>query len=72
MQLLDVAPYGVTGNLMLMNKWHLAETELFKQLERKKEEVMIFAKNLEAEKPENLLYAMLPKHISLKTIKESS
>lgn len=72
MQLLDVAPHGATRNLMLINQWHLAETELSKQLEMKKEEIVIFSKNLEAEKTENLLYAMLPKRISLRTIKESS
>lgn len=72
MQLLDVAPHGVTRNLMLISQWHLAETELSKQLEMKKEEIVIFSKNLEAEKTDNLLYAMLPKRISLRTIKESS
>lgn len=49
-----------------MNQWHLAETEFSDQMERKKEELRIFSNNLEAEKTENLLYAMLPRHISLR------
>lgn len=55
-----------------MNQWHLAESELSNQLERKKEELRISSKNLEAEKTENLLYAMLLKRISLRKLKESA
>lgn len=36
------------------------------------EELRIFSKNLETEKTENLLYAMLLKHVSLRKLKESA
>ena len=72
MQLPDIAPHDMTRNLILMNQWHLAETELSNQLKRNQEELRIFSKNWEADKTENLLYAMLPTHISFRKIKESA
>lgn len=38
--------------------------ELSNQLERKKEELHQLSKHLEKQKTENLLYAMLPKHVA--------
>ncbi|KAJ7341504.1 hypothetical protein JRQ81_005683 [Phrynocephalus forsythii] len=66
MHLSDIAPHDVTRDLILFNQQRLAEIELSNQLERKKEELRILSKNLEAEKKksEALLYAMLPKHVA--------
>ncbi|XP_069474275.1 guanylate cyclase soluble subunit beta-2-like isoform X2 [Ambystoma mexicanum] len=66
MHISDIAPHDVTRDLILLNQQRLAEMELSNQLERKKEELRILSKHLEAErkKTEALLYAMLPKHVA--------
>uniref|UniRef100_A0A670IV37 guanylate cyclase n=1 Tax=Podarcis muralis TaxID=64176 RepID=A0A670IV37_PODMU len=66
MHLSDIAQHDTTRDLILFNQQRLAEIELSNQLERKKEELRILSKNLEAEKKksEALLYAMLPKHVA--------
>ncbi|XP_050793798.1 guanylate cyclase soluble subunit beta-2-like [Gopherus flavomarginatus] len=66
MHLSDIAQHDATRDLILLNQQRLAEIELSNQLERKKEELRILSKNLEAErkKTETLLYAMLPKHVA--------
>ncbi|KYO34367.1 hypothetical protein Y1Q_0007638 [Alligator mississippiensis] len=66
MHLSDIAQHDTTRDLILLNQQRLAEIELSNQLERKKEELRILSKNLEAEKKktETLLYAMLPKHVA--------
>ncbi|TKS81023.1 Guanylate cyclase soluble subunit beta-2 [Collichthys lucidus] len=62
----DIAPHDVTRDLILLNQQRLAEMELSNQLERKKEELRLLSQHLEEErrKTENLLYAMLPKHVA--------
>ncbi|XP_051535348.1 guanylate cyclase soluble subunit beta-2-like [Myxocyprinus asiaticus] len=62
----DIAPHDATRDLILLNQQRLAEMELSNQLERKKEELRHLSKHLEEEKQktENLLYAMLPKHVA--------
>ncbi|XP_030266266.1 guanylate cyclase soluble subunit beta-2 [Sparus aurata] len=66
LHLADLAQHDVTRDLVLLNQQRLAEMELTNQLERKKEELRILSKHLEAEKQktETLLYAMLPRHIA--------
>ncbi|XP_041821748.1 guanylate cyclase soluble subunit beta-2 [Chelmon rostratus] len=66
LHLSDLAQHDVTRDLVLLNQQRLAEMELTNQLERKKEELRILSKHLEAEKEktETLLYAMLPRHIA--------
>uniref|UniRef100_A0A3Q0QVM3 guanylate cyclase n=1 Tax=Amphilophus citrinellus TaxID=61819 RepID=A0A3Q0QVM3_AMPCI len=66
MHISDIAPHDVTRDLILLNHQRLAEMELSNQLERKKEELRILSQHLEEEKKktENLLYAMLPKHVA--------
>ncbi|XP_073439441.1 guanylate cyclase soluble subunit beta-2-like [Dendrobates tinctorius] len=66
MHISDIAKHDVTRDLILLNHQRLAEMELSNQLERKKEELRILSKNLEAEKEktETLLYAMLPQHVA--------
>ncbi|KAM9836046.1 LOW QUALITY PROTEIN: guanylate cyclase soluble subunit beta-2-like [Aulostomus maculatus] len=66
LHLADLAQHDVTRDLVLLNHQRLAEMELSNQLERKKEELRILSRHLEAEKEktENLLYAMLPRHIA--------
>uniref|UniRef100_A0A672PAF9 guanylate cyclase n=1 Tax=Sinocyclocheilus grahami TaxID=75366 RepID=A0A672PAF9_SINGR len=66
MHLSDIAPHDATRDLILLNQQRLAEMELSNQLERKKEELHQLSKHLEEEKQktENLLYAMLPKHVA--------
>lgn len=66
MHISDIAPHDVTRDLILLNHQRLAEMELSNQLERKKEELRILSQHLEEEKrkTENLLYAMLPKHVA--------
>ncbi|XP_062981556.1 guanylate cyclase soluble subunit beta-2-like [Elgaria multicarinata webbii] len=66
MHLSDLAQHDTTRDLILFNQQRLAEIELSNQLERKKEELRLLSKNLEAEKKksETLLYAMLPKHVA--------
>ncbi|XP_073673513.1 guanylate cyclase soluble subunit beta-2-like [Garra rufa] len=66
MHLSDIAPHDATRDLILLNQQRLAEMELSNQLERKKEELHQLSKHLEEEKKktENLLYAMLPKHVA--------
>ncbi|KAM8722710.1 guanylate cyclase soluble subunit beta-2, partial [Acanthopagrus schlegelii] len=66
LHLADLAQHDVTRDLVLLNQQRLAEMELTNQLERKKEELRILSKHLEAEKKktETLLYAMLPRHIA--------
>ncbi|XP_075775901.1 guanylate cyclase soluble subunit beta-2-like [Pelodiscus sinensis] len=66
MHISDMAQHDTTRDLILLNQQRLAEMELSNQLERKKEELRILSKNLEAEKKktETLLYAMLPKHVA--------
>ncbi|KAM6945328.1 guanylate cyclase soluble subunit beta-2 [Aplochiton taeniatus] len=62
----DIAQHDSTRDLILLNQQRLAEMELSNQLERKKEELRILSRNLEAEKKktETLLYAMLPRHVA--------
>ncbi|XP_060092617.1 guanylate cyclase soluble subunit beta-2-like [Heteronotia binoei] len=66
MHLSDIAQHDTTRDLILFNQQRLAEIELSNQLERKKEELRILSKNLDAEKKksEALLYSMLPKHVA--------
>uniref|UniRef100_A0ACB8GFB5 Guanylate cyclase soluble subunit beta-2 n=1 Tax=Sphaerodactylus townsendi TaxID=933632 RepID=A0ACB8GFB5_9SAUR len=66
MHLSDIAQHDTTRDLILFNQQRLAEIELSNQLEKKKEELRILSKNLDAEKKksEALLYAMLPKHVA--------
>ncbi|TDG96370.1 hypothetical protein EPR50_G00239450 [Perca flavescens] len=66
LHLADLAQHDVTRDLVLLNQQRLAEMELTNQLERKKEELRILSRHLEAEKQktETLLYAMLPRHIA--------
>ncbi|KAM4627539.1 guanylate cyclase soluble subunit beta-2-like [Polymixia lowei] len=66
MHISDIAPHDVTRDLILLNQQRLAEMELSNQLERKKEELRLLSQHLEEErtKTENLLYAMLPKHVA--------
>ncbi|XP_059183999.1 guanylate cyclase soluble subunit beta-2 [Centropristis striata] len=66
LHLADLAQHDVTRDLVLLNQQRLAEMELTNQLERKKEELRILSRHLEAEKEktETLLYAMLPRHIA--------
>ncbi|KAM9452135.1 guanylate cyclase soluble subunit beta-2-like isoform 3-T3 [Salvelinus alpinus] len=66
MHISDIAPHDVTRDLILLNQQRLAEMELSNQLERKKEELRHLSQHLEEErtKTENLLYAMLPKHVA--------
>ncbi|XP_060689241.1 guanylate cyclase soluble subunit beta-2 [Hemiscyllium ocellatum] len=66
MYIADIAQHDTTRDLILLNQQRLAEIELSNQLERKKEELRILSKNLEVEKQktEALLYAMLPKHVA--------
>ncbi|XP_056329093.1 guanylate cyclase soluble subunit beta-2-like [Danio aesculapii] len=66
MYLSDIAPHDATRDLILLNQQRLAEMELSNQLEFKKEELHRLSKHLEEEKlkTENLLYAMLPKHVA--------
>lgn len=66
MHISDIAPHDVTRDLILLNQQRLAERELSSQLERKKEELRLLSQHLEEErrKTENLLYAMLPKHVA--------
>uniref|UniRef100_A0A667Y2N9 guanylate cyclase n=1 Tax=Myripristis murdjan TaxID=586833 RepID=A0A667Y2N9_9TELE len=66
MHISDIAPHDVTRDLILLNQQRLAEIELSNQLERKKEELHLLSQHLEEErkKTENLLYAMLPKHVA--------
>uniref|UniRef100_A0A8C7NVT3 guanylate cyclase n=1 Tax=Oncorhynchus mykiss TaxID=8022 RepID=A0A8C7NVT3_ONCMY len=56
----DIAQHDTTRDLILLNQQRLAEMELSNQLERKKEELRILSRHLEAEKKktETLLYAM--------------
>ncbi|XP_030633881.1 guanylate cyclase soluble subunit beta-2-like [Chanos chanos] len=66
MHLSDIAPHDATRDLILLNQQRLAEIELSNQLERKKEQLRHLSQHLEEEKQktENLLYAMLPKHVA--------
>ncbi|XP_029137108.2 guanylate cyclase soluble subunit beta-2 [Labrus bergylta] len=66
LHLSDLAQHDVTRDLVLLNQQRLAEMELSNQLERKKEELRILSRHLEVEKEktETLLYAMLPRHIA--------
>ncbi|KAI3366247.1 hypothetical protein L3Q82_009720, partial [Scortum barcoo] len=66
LHLADLAQHDVTRDLVLLNQQRLAEMELTNQLERKKEELRILSRHLEIEKEktEILLYAMLPRHIA--------
>ncbi|XP_069031344.1 guanylate cyclase soluble subunit beta-2 isoform X2 [Embiotoca jacksoni] len=68
LHLADLAQHDVTRDLVLLNQQRLAEMELTNQLERKKEELRILSQHLEVEKQktETLLYAMLPRHIANK------
>uniref|UniRef100_A0A8C1J8E3 guanylate cyclase n=1 Tax=Cyprinus carpio TaxID=7962 RepID=A0A8C1J8E3_CYPCA len=66
LHLADIAQHDTTRDLILLNQQRLAEIELSNQLERKKEELRILSRNLEIEKQksEKLLYAMLPTHVA--------
>ncbi|KAK5847956.1 hypothetical protein PBY51_017044 [Eleginops maclovinus] len=66
LHLADLAQHDVTRDLVLLNQQRLAEMELTNQLERKKEELRVLSRHLEVEKEktETLLYAMLPRHIA--------
>ncbi len=66
LHLADIAQHDTTRDLILLNQQRLAEIELSNQLERKKEELRILSRNLEIEKQksEKLLYAMLPSHVA--------
>ncbi|XP_076401266.1 guanylate cyclase soluble subunit beta-2-like [Peromyscus maniculatus bairdii] len=66
MHLSDIAPHDTTRDLILLNQQRLAEMELSRQLEEKKEELRILSKHLaiEKKKTETLLYAMLPEHVA--------
>ncbi|KAH0511297.1 Guanylate cyclase soluble subunit beta-2 [Microtus ochrogaster] len=66
MHLSDIAPHDTTRDLILLNQQRLAEMELSRQLEKKKEELRVLSKHLaiEKKKTETLLYAMLPEHVA--------
>uniref|UniRef100_H0XFH1 guanylate cyclase n=1 Tax=Otolemur garnettii TaxID=30611 RepID=H0XFH1_OTOGA len=66
MHLSDIAPHDATRDLILLNQQRLAEMELSRQLERKKEELQVLSRHLaiEKKKTETLLYAMLPEHVA--------
>ncbi|KAF3857496.1 hypothetical protein F7725_009355 [Dissostichus mawsoni] len=66
LHLADLAQHDVTRDLVLLNQQRLAEMELTNQLERKKEELRVLSRHLEVEKEktDTLLYAMLPRHIA--------
>ncbi|XP_035308994.1 guanylate cyclase soluble subunit beta-2 isoform X2 [Cricetulus griseus] len=66
LHLSDIAPHDTTRDLILLNQQRLAEMELSRQLEMKKEELRILSKHLaiEKKKTETLLYAMLPEHVA--------
>ncbi|XP_051051129.1 guanylate cyclase soluble subunit beta-2 [Phodopus roborovskii] len=66
MHLSDIAPHDTTRDLILLNQQRLAEMELSRQLEIKKEELRVLSKHLaiEKKKTETLLYAMLPEHVA--------
>ncbi|XP_052588952.1 guanylate cyclase soluble subunit beta-2-like [Peromyscus californicus insignis] len=66
MHLSDIAPHDTTRDLILLNQQRLAEMELSRQLEEKKEELRVLSKHLaiEKKKTETLLYAMLPEHVA--------
>lgn len=61
MHLSDIAPHDITRDLILLNQQRLAELELSNQLE-----LRFLSQHLEEErkKTDNLLYAMLPKHVA--------
>lgn len=62
----DLSPHDTTRDLILLNQQWLEEIELSTQLERKKEELRVLAKQLaiEKKKTETLLYTTLPKHVA--------
>ncbi|XP_072166485.1 guanylate cyclase soluble subunit beta-2-like [Diadema setosum] len=62
----DIASHDLTRDLILFNQQRIAEVELAKQLEQKKEELRILMRDLELEKKKTdmLLYSMLPKEVA--------
>ncbi|XP_041470939.1 guanylate cyclase soluble subunit beta-2-like [Lytechinus variegatus] len=62
----DIASHDLTRDLILFNQQRIAEVELAKQLEQKKEELRILMRDLELEKKktDTLLYSMLPKEVA--------
>ncbi|XP_071476583.1 guanylate cyclase soluble subunit beta-2-like [Diadema antillarum] len=62
----DIAPHDVTRDLILFNQQRIAEVELAKELEQKKEELRSLMRDLarEKEKTDSLLSSMLPKEVA--------
>lgn len=62
----DIAPHDITRDLILFNQQRIAEMELSRQLEEKKEELRLLMSDLklEKQKTDSLLYSMLPKEIA--------
>ncbi|XP_071807016.1 guanylate cyclase soluble subunit beta-2-like [Asterias amurensis] len=62
----DIAPHDITRDLILFNQQRIAEVELSKQLEQKKEELRVLMKDLaeEKKKTDTLLYSMLPREVA--------
>ncbi|XP_030834771.1 guanylate cyclase soluble subunit beta-2-like [Strongylocentrotus purpuratus] len=62
----DIASHDLTRDLILFNQQRIAEVELAKQLEQKKEELRTLMRDLELEKKktDTLLYSMLPKEVA--------
>lgn len=66
LHLSDIPQHDVTRDLILFNHQRLAEIELGKQLEQKKEELRNALNDLEAEKQKTdmLLHSMLPRQVA--------
>ncbi|KAJ8034769.1 Guanylate cyclase soluble subunit beta-2 [Holothuria leucospilota] len=62
----DIAPHDITRDLILFNQQRIAEMELSRQLEEKKEELRLLMADLrlEKQKTDSLLYSMLPEEIA--------
>ncbi|XP_038066117.1 guanylate cyclase soluble subunit beta-2-like [Patiria miniata] len=62
----DIAPHDITRDLILFNQQRIAEVELSKQLEQKKEELRLLMRDLaeEKKKTDTLLYSMLPREVA--------
>nr|XP_006822272.1 PREDICTED: guanylate cyclase soluble subunit beta-2-like [Saccoglossus kowalevskii] len=62
----DIAPHDVTRDLILFNQQRVAEIELARQLEQKKEELRTLMKDLQEEKlkTDMLLHSMLPQQVA--------
>ncbi|XP_078693469.1 guanylate cyclase soluble subunit beta-2-like isoform X1 [Branchiostoma floridae x Branchiostoma belcheri] len=68
MYMSEIALHDVTRDLILLNQQRLAEIELAKQLEEKKEELRMMSEALQEEqkRTDMLLYSMLPRQVANK------